>query len=90
MKDILAHLDKLRTEGRQCALIRDLAPMRRNGLFTRVATHLTTLADELENALAAGLPKADASMVASVFPPSTAPTNDRLTVADRGSSAPQP
>ena len=48
------HLEKLRTDAAECALIRDLAtdPAKRE-LFTRLADHLGTLAGEIEAAIAA-------------------------------------
>ena len=53
MKDMLAQLDKLRTDAAECALIRDLAtdPKKRE-LFTKLADHLTVLASEVERAVA--------------------------------------
>ena len=47
MKDMQAHLEKLRADAAECALIRDLAtnPGKR-ALFTRLAEHLSTLASE--------------------------------------------
>jgi hypothetical protein len=56
MHDMLAHLEKLRTDAAECALIRDLAtdPEKR-ALFTRLAEHLATLASEIEAAIAAKL-----------------------------------
>jgi hypothetical protein len=56
MKDMQAHLEKLRTDAAECALIRDLAtdPEKRD-LFTRLAEHLATLASEVEAAIAAKL-----------------------------------
>jgi hypothetical protein len=55
MKDMKAHLEKLRVEAAECALIRDLAtdPKKRE-LFTRLAEHLQVLASEVERAIAAG------------------------------------
>jgi hypothetical protein len=54
MQDMKAHLEKLRTDSAECALIRDLAtdPQKR-ALFTRLADHLATLASEVETAIAA-------------------------------------
>jgi hypothetical protein len=51
-----AHLEKLRTDAAECALIRDLAsdPEKR-ALFTRLAEHLGTLAREVEAAIEARL-----------------------------------
>ena len=56
MQDMKAHLEKLRKDAAECALIRDLAtdPAKRE-LFTRLATHLSTLAGEVEAAIAAAL-----------------------------------
>jgi hypothetical protein len=56
MLDMKAHLEKLRTDAAECALIRDLAtdPEKR-ALFTRLAEHLGTLAAEVEAAIAAKL-----------------------------------
>lgn len=56
MQDMKAHLEKLRTDAAECALIRDLAtdPIKRE-LFERLADHLTTLAGEIEAAIAAKL-----------------------------------
>jgi hypothetical protein len=56
MQDMKAHLEKLRTDAAECALIRDLAtdPEKR-ALFTRLAEHLGTLASEVETAIAARL-----------------------------------
>ena len=50
------HLEKLRTDAAECALIRDLAtdPVKRE-LFTRLAAHLSTLAGEIETVIAAKL-----------------------------------
>jgi hypothetical protein len=56
MQDMKAHLEKLRTDAAECALIRDLAtdPQKRE-LFTRLADHLATLAQEVEAAIASKL-----------------------------------
>ena len=53
MQDMMAHLEKLRTDAAECALIRDLAtdPTKRE-LFTRLAEHLGRLANEVEAAVA--------------------------------------
>jgi hypothetical protein len=52
MQDMKAHLEKLRTDAAECALIRDLAtdPQKRE-LFTRLAEHLAALAREVEAAI---------------------------------------
>ena len=57
MKDMQAQLEKLRTDAAECALIRDLAtdPKKRD-LFTKLAEHLTLLADEVERAIATADP----------------------------------
>ncbi len=56
MLDMKVHLEKLRADAAECALIRDLAtdPAKRE-LFTRLADHLGTLAGEIEAAIAARL-----------------------------------
>jgi hypothetical protein len=56
MQDMKTHLEKLRADAAECALIRDLAtdPEKR-ALFTRLADHLATLASEVEAAIAARL-----------------------------------
>ena len=56
MQDMRVHLEKLRSDAAECALIRDLAtdPAKRE-LFTRLADHLATLAGEIEAAIAVRL-----------------------------------
>lgn len=56
MQDMKAHLEKLRADAAECALIRDLAtdPHKR-ALFTRLADRLSALAGEVETAIAAKL-----------------------------------
>jgi hypothetical protein len=56
MQDMKVHLEKLRTDAAECALIRDLAtdPAKRE-LFTRLADHLGSLASEIEAVIAAKL-----------------------------------
>ena len=56
MKDMRTHLEKLRSDAAECALIRDLAtdPTKRE-LFTRLTVHLETLALEVEAAIASAL-----------------------------------
>ncbi|SHN81866.1 hypothetical protein [Bradyrhizobium erythrophlei] len=56
MQDMKAHLEKLRADAAECALIRDLAtdPDKRE-LFRRLAEHLTTLAGDIEAVIAAKL-----------------------------------
>jgi hypothetical protein len=48
-----AHLEKLRSDAAECALISNLAtnPEKRE-LFARLAEHLTVLASEVERAIA--------------------------------------
>jgi hypothetical protein len=49
MKDLQAHLKKLREDAAECKLISDLATdNQKRELFARLATHLATLADEIE------------------------------------------
>lgn len=52
MKDMLIHLEKLRTDAAECALIRDLATeTTKKELFARLARHLDVLASEVEQAI---------------------------------------
>ena len=52
MKDYLAHLEKLRTDAAECRLICDLATDKaKRDLFDRLAVHLTSLADQVEQAM---------------------------------------
>lgn len=52
MKDYQAHLEKLRTDAAECALIRDLATDKaKRELFDRLANHLTVLAEHVELAM---------------------------------------
>jgi len=51
MKDYQAHLEKLRKDAAECALVRDLASDKaKRELFDRLARHLDQLADEVERA----------------------------------------
>ena len=51
MKDIQAHLERLRVQIPECELIRDLATTpEKQELFARLADHLKVLAAELERA----------------------------------------
>jgi hypothetical protein len=52
MKDYQTYLEKLRTDAAECRLISDLAtdPVKRE-MFDRLAAHLTTLADQVEQAM---------------------------------------
>jgi hypothetical protein len=52
MKEYQAHLEKLRADAAECALIRDLAmdPAKRE-VFDRLAVHLSTLANKVEEAM---------------------------------------
>jgi hypothetical protein len=50
MKDYEKHLEKLRIDAAECALIRDLATDKaKRDLFDRLAGHLTVLADQVEH-----------------------------------------
>ena len=52
MKDYLAQVEKLRKDAAECALIRDLTTdQAKRELFDRLASHLTLLADQVEEAL---------------------------------------
>ncbi|TWC07420.1 hypothetical protein FBZ93_101713 [Bradyrhizobium macuxiense] len=54
MQDMLTHLEKLRTDAAECALIRDLATdVRKRELFSKLAEHLSALAAEVESTIAA-------------------------------------
>jgi hypothetical protein len=54
MKDMQAHLEKLRTEAAECAIISGLATDKvKRELFANMSAHLTTLADEVERAMKA-------------------------------------
>jgi hypothetical protein len=56
MQDMKAHLEKLRADAAECALIRDLASdQKKRELFTRLADHLNALASEVEAAINAPL-----------------------------------
>ena len=59
MKDMEAHLEKLRRDAAECAIIRDLAtdPKKRE-LFTKLAEHMSVLALEVERAMAKDTDKA--------------------------------
>jgi hypothetical protein len=55
MKDMQAHLEKLRSDAAECALISNFATnLEKKELFTRLAEHLTVLASEVERAIAKG------------------------------------
>jgi hypothetical protein len=57
MKDMVAHLEKLRKDAAECELIRDLAIEKaKRELFNKLATHLKMLAGEVERAIAATHP----------------------------------
>jgi hypothetical protein len=52
MKDFQAHLEKLRSEAAECRLISDLATDRtKREVFDRLSLHLTSLADQVEQAI---------------------------------------
>ena len=52
MKDYQAHLEKLRKDAAECALIRDLATDHaKREMFDRLSRHLNQLADEVERAV---------------------------------------
>jgi hypothetical protein len=51
MKDYQRHLEKLRKDAAECALVRDLATDKaKREMFDRLASHLNQLADEIEQA----------------------------------------
>ena len=52
MKDYQVHLEKLRTDAAECALVRDLATDHaKREMFDRLSRHLDQLADEVERAM---------------------------------------
>jgi hypothetical protein len=52
MQDYRTQLEKLRKDAAECALIRDLATDKaKRELFERLASHLTVLADQVEQAM---------------------------------------
>jgi hypothetical protein len=52
MKDYQAHLEKLRKDAAECALVRDLATDKaKREMFDRLARHLDELADEVERVM---------------------------------------
>ena len=52
MKDYQAHVEKLRQDAAECALVRDLATSEaKREMFDRLARHLDQLADEVERAM---------------------------------------
>ena len=54
MKDYLTHLEKLRKDAAECALVRDLATDKaKREMFDRLARHLDELADQVERAMKA-------------------------------------
>jgi hypothetical protein len=49
VQDYLSHLERLRKEAAECALIRDLATEKpKREMFDRLAAHLGALADQVE------------------------------------------
>jgi len=52
MKDYLAQVEKFPKDAAECALIRDLATDKdKRELFDRLTSHLTVLADQVEQAI---------------------------------------
>ena len=52
MKDYRTHLEKLRKDAAECAQVRDLATDNaKREMFDRLASHLTVLADQVEQAI---------------------------------------
>jgi hypothetical protein len=85
MRDMQASLEKLRTDAAEAALIRDLATdSNKRELFARLATHLTTLATEVERAIAVRLAKAVRQLRGGIL---VRPIADRARLSP---SAPQP
>jgi hypothetical protein len=70
MKDMLAHLEKLRVQIAECEMIRDLATDRKKReLFDRLAQHFKVLAGELETEIARLEPPGAEPVDASRPPP---------------------
>ena len=60
MQDLMAHLEKLRIDAEDCALISKLATdMQKRELFARLAEHLGVLASEVERAMATRMADSD-------------------------------
>jgi len=60
MEDMMAHLEKLRINAEDCALISKLAiDLQKRELFARLAEHLNALASEVERAMAAKMARGD-------------------------------
>ena len=60
MQDLMAHLEKLRIDAEDCALISKLATdMQKRELFARLAEHLGALASEVERTIAAKIAGGD-------------------------------
>jgi len=58
MKDMQAHLERLRVQTAECEMIRDLATDRaKRDLFNRLAQHYKVLAGQLENEFAKAIPQ---------------------------------
>lgn len=53
MKDIQAHLDKIRSDAAECILLSSLVPDGKREVFAKTAEHLNALALEIEKTLAA-------------------------------------
>jgi hypothetical protein len=52
MEDYQTHLEKLRKDAAECALVRDLATDKaKREMFDRLARHLDELTDEVERAM---------------------------------------
>jgi hypothetical protein len=52
MKDYQSHVEKLRKDAAECALVRDLATDKaKREMFDRLARHLDQLADGVERAM---------------------------------------
>lgn len=67
MEDMAAHLEKLRIDAEECALISKLAiDVQKRELFARLAEHLGVLASEIERAMAAKMAGGDTSKVSTI------------------------
>jgi hypothetical protein len=58
MNDLQTRLEALRSDAAECKLISDLATdLQKQELFARLAEHLSVLASEVEQAIAAKVPR---------------------------------
>ena len=69
MQNYQSHLEKLRKDAAECALIRDLATdAAKREMFDRLAHYLSSLADQVECEMIAGEPDRSAKRSAGSLP----------------------